>query len=216
MSSTKSKELLEWEGEFGDAYTDRCMPNEADIEKRMQFWANVFNSSISIPVVGEHPKSILEVGCNVGANLIAIDNLYKMHDKPIQLYGIEPNSKARKILSTQNIRQLKMIEGSASNIAAPDGIADVVITCGVLIHINPSDLEKVMGEIYRSTTKYIICAEYFSPVTREIRYRDREGLLWTNDFGSKWLDNFPLMCCGYGFAWKRISGMDNLTWWVFQ
>ena len=50
-----------------------------------------------------------------------------------------------------------------------------------------------------------------------IPYRGQEGLLFKRDFGGLWLDSFPsLRTVAYGFAWKRVTGVDNLTWWLFE
>ncbi len=44
-----------------------------------------------------------------------------------------------------------------------------------------------------------------------------EGVLFKRDFGSFWLDNFPdIEVLDYGFAWKRVTAMDNVTWWIFK
>ena len=94
---------------------------------------------------------------------------------------------------------------------------DIVFTCGVLIHIHPENLLDAMKEIYRVSKKYIVCAEYFSDKDEEINYHGEDGLLFKKDFGSFYLDNFPnLKLIDYGFSWKRVTGMDNLTWWIFE
>lgn len=212
----KDTQLETWMGEFGDEYTDRNMPDDKIIQQRMMFMSGMMSTLPNIPYQGE-PKSILEVGANVGANLRALEAVYKLHDKQVDLFAVEPNTKAKKILMNQNIQGLKIIEGDACHIGAPTASMDVVFTCGVLIHIHPNNFQAALGELYRVSRKFIMCAEYFSPETREIKYRDREGLLWTRDYGEEWLKAFPaLRCCGYSFAWKRFTGMDNLTWWTFE
>ena len=85
---------------------------------------------------------------------------------------------------------------------------------GIIEH--PDNLLLAYNEIYRVTKRYIICMEYFSPECREINYRGEEELLWSNDFGKIWLENFPLRCIGYGFSWKKMSGLDNLNWFIFE
>ena len=50
-----------------------------------------------------------------------------------------------------------------------------------------------------------------------IPYRGHTDALWRRDYGSIWLDNFTdLHCQGAIFAWKRMTGLDNLTFWVFE
>lgn len=209
-------QLEAWTGEFGDEYTQRNMPSDKNIQDRMNFLASMLAITPGIPGQGE-PHSFLEVGANVGANLRALENIYKIHGKQVTLGAVEPNQYARKILASQGIDKLTLVDGDASKIEAPDASYDVVFTCGLLIHIGPRNLPKVLGEIYRVSKKFIICAEYFSAEPREIEYQGHKGLLWTRDYGQIWLQFHPgLRCCGYGFAWKRFTGMDNLTWFVFE
>lgn len=206
-----SDQLKEWMGTFGDEYTERNMPDEKNIMQRMYFWTNNFAA------VPSPPKEIFEIGSNVGANLLAIDNIFKGSQENVELLYNEPNEKANKIIQQQNIRSLRKIGGDLGCLECDSGIADLVFTCGVLIHIHPDDLYTAMREIYRTSRKYIICSEYFSPHLREIIYRDKKEMLWARDFGSEWLDKFNgLRCVGYNFAWKRITGMDNLTTWIFE
>ena len=47
--------------------------------------------------------------------------------------------------------------------------------------------------------------------------RRRTGLLFKRDFGALWMDRFHgLRIVDYGFFWKRATGLDNLTWWLFE
>lgn len=215
MSAPKKEAIEHWMGEFGDEYTERNAPTDKTIDSRMVFWTGVFST---LPVYPHsEPKSILEIGANVGSNLVALDKLYKMHEKPMDMYAIEPNAKARQLLKQQEIRNLRIVEGTAQEIAAPDASFDIVITCGVLIHVPPRELPKALAEIHRVSRRFIVCAEYFSPEPREIKYRGEDGLLFTRDFGGAYLDQFQgLRCTGYSFAWKRFTGMDNVTWWTFE
>lgn len=203
-------QLSEWTGEFGDDYTDRNIPDDVNIANRVMYWTGVFSNLTTVPM------SMLEVGANVGANLVAIDTIYSTIGKPVTLYYNEPNNKALKIIKEQTIRDIRKVDGTAQGLNVSDGAVDLSFTCGVLIHIHPNDLSKAMEEIYRASKKYIVCSEYFSPDLREIQYRGKSGMLWTRDFGSEWLDKFKLRCINYNFAWKRLTGMDNLTTWVFE
>ena len=208
-------QLKKWMGEFGDDYTDRCMPDDKMINDRTMFWSGIL--AMISPLGNDPPKRILEVGSNVGANLLAIDKVYSAFDMPVSLYYNEPNKKAREILDQQPIRSKNEVMGNLQSLECNDGHVDTVITCGVLIHVHPDNLYAAMREVYRVSSKYIVCAEYFSPEPREILYRGSSNMLWSRDFGSEWIDKFPGMrCVGYSFAWKRMTGMDNLVVWVFQ
>ena len=197
-----------WRGDFGDAYTDRHATSAQHLRARVALWADILSHTLV-----SAPKSILEVGANVGVNLRAIRTL-----TPARLLGVEPNDKARKqlvedkIVDTQDLRA-----GIASAIDFPDGVADLVFTSGVLIHIHPDELLASMKELHRCAKRWIVSIEYFSDKPEMIPYRGHDDRLFKRDFGGLWLDHFTdLRAVGYGFCWKRVTGLDNLTWWLFE
>jgi hypothetical protein len=111
----------------------------------------------------------------------------------------------------------EVIDGLGDAIPLPDKAIDMVFTSGVLIHIHPDNLLVTCAEIHRVSRRYIACIEYFSDKPEETTYRGNSDVLFKRDFGGYWADNFPdLRLLGYGFAWKRYSGLDNLTWWLFE
>ena len=85
----------------------------------------------SIPDV----SSALELGCNIGLNLKALNSL----NSNIELKGIEINEKA-----ANEAEKLKIAEINQGTIIDPiDGEKfDLTFTVGVLIHINPEFLKK--------------------------------------------------------------------------
>jgi spore coat polysaccharide biosynthesis protein SpsF len=104
----------------------------------------------------------------------------------------------------------------AADIGLPDGAVDLAFTSGVLIHIHPDQLLASCREIHRVARRYIVCSEYFADTPQEVPYRGNRDALFKRDFGGFYLDNFPdLALVDYGFAWKRSTGLDNPTWWVF-
>lgn len=208
MTMTKEKSL--WQGDFGDKYHKRNLVTEDSLQPRMLLW------HATIPMIvspSYQPMSYLEVGAGLGANLIAINSIYQAHGKAPNLYAIEANPSAKKAL--KELEHTKLLDGDALDIKMENASVDVAFTCGVLIHINPEDQLKALKEIYRVSKKYIICMEYFSPELREATYHG-EKALWTRDYGSLWLDNFKLRSVGYTFFWKRVSGLDNITSFVFE
>jgi pseudaminic acid biosynthesis-associated methylase len=201
-----------WKSKFGDDYVDRNLPTEDNIAARTMMFTKILNTLLTPMYV---PKYILEVGAGVGANLSALNDIYNHHGATInRLSAVEPNDKAAKHLD--HIEGCTRIGVNAFDIDAQDHSFDLVFTSGVLIHIHPNDQMRAMKEIYRTTKKNIICIEYFSPELREIKYHNEEKALWTNDYGSLWMNNFPLQCLGWGFEWKKATGLDNVTWWSFQ
>ena len=160
------------------------------------------------------PQSILEVGCNLGINLRALQNLLG-----VELFGLEPFSDALffcledKILKKENAFNIPAQEMHIFE----DNKFDMIFTSGVLIHIEPEDLKFVTNNIVRASKNYVVCIEYFSDKEEKITYRGQTGILFKRDWGSFYLDNYPeLSLIDYGFAWKKTTGLDNLTWWLFE
>lgn len=185
--------LEAWKGDFGNEYTDR----NKSIKGRKQMWEKVI---WSLPT---HPRSILEVGANRGLNLDILSKIIKA-----RLIGLEPNELARSKI------QFESIAGHSERIPLEDNSIEMVFTYGVLIHI--PDIKKSCDEIYRISSKYIVCVEYFNDTLVEIPYRGQSGMLWKQDFGKFWMDNYDLSLLDYGFFWKPVTGLDNLTFWIFE
>jgi len=208
MAADEPKALGAWSGEFGDRYTERNAASTDAVRGRTRVWAEVFRH-----IVGEMPASALEVGPNVGLNLRGIQAL-----APMDLWGIEPNPAARERLVADGVLPAdRVIEGFGHEIPMADRSVELAFTSGVLIHVDPSLLERTMREIHRVSSKYVFCSEYFSPKAETISYRGETDLLFKNDFGSLYLDLFPdLRLVDYGFFWRRTTVMDDCTWWLFR
>jgi pseudaminic acid biosynthesis-associated methylase len=187
-----------WASKFGDEYTQRP---QTSVEDRIGVWASLIPYSC---------QSILEVGANVGANLEAIGQFSEA-----RLYATEPNDEARKELYQLPLNCVT--PDYADMLDFPNEAMDLVFTSGVLIHVPPDKLIPSMREIHRVSRRWIIAAEYFAPQEEMIPYRGTKDTLWRRDYGSLYLDTFSdLQCLGCLFAWKRITGLDNLTFWVFE
>jgi len=189
-----------WTGEFGDAYTVRN--TRATLQSRRDMW------TLMLP---KHCESILEVGANTGLNLEAISYI-----TAADLYACEPNDMARAEL--HNLLEPNHIRSDfADKLGWPDGSMDLVFTSGVLIHIPPDKIEASLREIYRVAHRYVICGEYFAPSEEMIPYRGHDNAMWRRDYGSMFMDICPdLHPLGTLFAWKRTTGLDNLTFWIFE
>ncbi len=205
---TTNEQIEFWRGAFGDSYTDRNTASEEQLRARVALWAEIMRYMLPAP-----PRSILEVGANLGVNLRALKAL-----SPARMLAVEPNDKARAILVRDGVVATNdVIAGVAQSIALPDHAADLAFTSGVLIHIHPDHLAAAISEIHRCAARWIVCIEYFSDKAEEIAYRGHGERLFKRDFGGFWLDRFPnLRVAAYGFAWKRVTGLDNLTWWLFE
>ena len=203
----KDQTLETWTGAFGDAYVDRNRGNEL-LPPTLFKW-----STVLWRLQGRLPKSCIEIGANVGLNLIALKTLID-----IECTAIEPNDKALSALVASGVVPAdRAIKAFGHSVPLPDASADLAFTSGVLIHVHPDRLTATIDEIYRLSKRYIATIEYFAPGPEEIRYRGHEGLMFRNDYGSAFLDRHPdLTLIDNGFFWKPTTQLDNLTWWLFE
>ena len=206
MSETRQSAL--WRGGFGDAYIERNSDDPAYMAALTAGWARILRCLMDRP-----PASILEGGANIGLNLRALSRL-----TTAELYAVEPNGKARqRLLQDGVLPPERLMDGLLTRIDLPDGAVDLSFTRGVLIHVPPADLLQSCRELVRVSRRYVIANEYFSPREETVPYRGETEALFKRDFGAFYLDNFPeLRVVDYGFDWKRVTGMDDLTWWVFE
>lgn len=166
-------------------------------------------SSISTEDIG----SFLECGSNIGRNIEILNQLFPTSSKNI----IEISSKAYEIV-TKKYDITNSFLGSIKN-AKFSCDFDLVFTSGVLIHINPAELEQTTKKMYQLSKKYILIAEYFSRTPEMVEYRGEKNKLFKMDFGKYMLDNFSLKLIDYGFLWGveyDKAGFDDLNYWLFE
>ena len=206
----ENEQVKLWRGEFGDEYMVRNAPTHERVANQTRFWAQLFNT---LAVQNLEPGSILEVGANVGINLRALRNL-----SDAELFAVEPNDQAREVLIRDGVvTPENALATTGEAIELEDNSVDMAFTAGVLIHVNPETLAQVCAEIHRVSRKTIVCAEYFSANPETISYRGHTEKLFKRDFGAFWMEQFPsLKLLDYGFAWKPVTGLDNITWWIFS
>ena len=183
----KTEQTNFWEGDFGKEYTDRNTLTPAELDKLYVEFYGITKKSINSEFMDGLDRNIriLEVGCNVGQQLCLLQeagfkNLYGIE---VQAYAVE-KSKSK----TKNIN---IIQGSGFDIPFKDGYFDLVYTCGVLIHIHPNDLKKIMGEMHRVTSQYVWGFEYHDEETKQINYRGHDGFLWKTDFSKRFSELHP-------------------------
>lgn len=177
-----------WTGDFGRAYTDRNrFEDDAAFNdfyvKRYGRTRDDINSDWLGGMNREAP--VLEVGANIGNQLRALRRVgfRRLFGVEIQRYCVEQS----KLINPE----VDVVEGSAFDIPFKAEFFNIVFTNNVLIHIAPSDLPKVMDEMYRVTRRYILGFEYFAPESTEIRYRGHENLLWKADYSALFQARFP-------------------------
>lgn len=182
----KTQQEKFWTSDFGKEYITR---NTRSIKELDQFYIDnlgVTRSKINKDFLGKLKlNNILEVGCNIGNQLTLLQAQgFK------NLYGIEIFDLAVET-AKKTTNDLNIIKGSGFDIPFKDSYFDLVYTSGVLIHIHPKDLKKIMKEIYRTSKKYIWGVEFYNPKHIHINYRGNNNYHWKGDFAKIYLKNIP-------------------------
>lgn len=189
-----------WAGQFGDEYLAR---NLGAGEAREPFWQMILRE---FPV-----SSVLEVGCNLGANLQWIVSQVPAH----RVYGVDINLKALAELHRQ-LPEVNAIWSPARELPFRDRWFDLVFTMGVLIHQPESTLPLVMAELVRTCRRYLLCGEYYAEQATEVHYRGEASALFKRDYGRMYRELFPeLRLVQQGFL-SRDEGWDDVTYWLFE
>lgn len=179
-----TEQMEKWMAQFGKEYTDRNAQTLYDMDNMYVTDYGISRTELNELFLGEFDRNIriLEVGSNVGSQLLW---LQKMGFK--NLYGIEINSYAIEY-SKAKTRNINIIQGSAFDIPFKDDYFDIVFTSGVLIHISPADIKKVIAEIDRCSREYIWGFEYYADKYTEVKYGGHDNLLWKGNFVAMYLD----------------------------
>jgi spore coat polysaccharide biosynthesis protein SpsF len=198
-----------WAGNFGDEYTKR-MDGDAWIKSNIDFFSNALIKAKGI-------NSILELGCNRGLNLAALEYI----DQSTVKSGIDINKDAlTKLISMFDDLKLDRPFIHCSSIDKYETLNtyDLVFTKGVLIHINPSQLDAVYEKMYTLSNKYILVAEYFNPTPVEVVYHGLQGKLFKRDFAGELIDKYKLNLVDYGFVSKRdrLHPQDDINWYLLE
>lgn len=202
MTKTSQEEF--WASGFGKNYTNRNRCNPAELDDLYEKTWGTSRSKMNDQFLKDLPiESILEVGCNSADQLGLLQsqghkNLYGVE---IQPYALE---EARKVT-----KGLSLVRGSALDLPFKDSFFDMVFTSGVLIHIHPDDLPKVMSEIYRTSKKYIWGYEFFNPEIVVINYRGNSDKHWKGDYAKKYMELFPDLKLVKEEKYKYL-GNDNI------
>ena len=178
-----------WKGQFGDEYTDRWNT----VPDRGKWGAQVLPPEV---------KSVFEIGCNVGANLLHI------RDTGRAVSGCDLNHSA---VVRAKARGLDVFEADGLRV---DAVADLVFTVGGLIHLRTPELIKMLLRMRLLARDYVLLNEYYSKYDVEVPYREKLGMLWKRDYGAIYQAMFSfdtLVASG-----ENPEGFDRTTWWMFQ
>jgi pseudaminic acid biosynthesis-associated methylase len=206
MEKYKTIQEKFWAGIFGNNYISR---NKS--KKLLAANINLFSEIISKT---SKVKSILELGANVGINIIALNNLLPN----VKTSAVEINSRAfadlEKVCTGKAYLQ-SILDINSNKYSR----YDLVFTKGVLIHINPEELNKVYEILYKLSKKYICIAEYYNPSPVAIEYRGQKNKLFKRDFCSELLDKYKdLNLVSYGFKYHRDINFpqDDINWFLLE
>ena len=182
-----TEQTEQWSGEFGRSYTQRNDLGLDGLEQLYQAQFGIHRRALNRLFLGDLPRnlSILEVGCNVGNQLALLAGMgfTQLTGMDIQRYALEQ--------ARNRLPDAGLLQGSALALPFPDQAFDLVFTSGVLIHVHPDHLHKVLAEIYRVTRRWIWGLEYFAQMTTEIPYHGQRCMLWKAPFADLYLTHFP-------------------------
>lgn len=194
-----------WEGKFGDEYTAR---------NRGAGWIASDTAFFSKMLARTQPiKRILELGPNIGMNLMALRRLLPT----AHLSAVEINNSAASELKS-NMKDVELHVGSILDFQS-ESTWDLVFTKGVMIHINPDKLPTVYDLMYRLSSRYLLVAEYYNPKPVEVNYRGHSERLFKRDFAGDMLDKYAdLQLIDYGFVYHRdpTFPQDDMTWFLME
>lgn len=206
MCSYQTEQEKFWAGTFGDEYINRN-DSLTSLATEISFFSKILSFTNGI-------SSCIEFGANIGLNLKAIDMLIP----GCELSAVEINSKAVDKLREVKEGEINVYHQSIIDFKI-DYQRDFVITCGVLIHLNPDLLPEVYDILYKSSKRYILIAEYYNPTPVEVEYRGNGGKLFKRDFAGEMLDRYnDLSLIQYGFNYHRdnIFPQDDITWFLLS
>jgi len=171
FSSHKTREMS-WAGEFGDKYIDRNQ------ELSNFQYGDTDRLTITKSFFDKIPRdaSILEIGCNIGSIIRILESMGFT-----DVTGIDINEKAIKIISKAH-PQYKFIHTSIENYE-PHRTFDMVYTSGVLIHMTPEQLPRVVEKMERLSRKWIFGFEYYAE-GREFKIMGYAVPCYQGDFAS--------------------------------
>jgi spore coat polysaccharide biosynthesis protein SpsF len=189
-----------WSGAFGDDYVRR---NATLDDRRGLFWADL--------LAGGDIASTLEVGCGQGGNLRHIAAILP----PEAVWGVDVNAEAR-ARARANAPGTNVVAALARALPFRDGMVDLALTVGVLIHQPETTLPLVMAELVRVSRRYVLWAEYHADETTEVAYHGEHGALLKRDYGRIYRELFPeLVVDREGFLGED-SGFDRVTWQLLR
>lgn len=193
-----------WKGQFGDQYISRN--SSKTLQKNNDFFFKKIFKEIN------NIFSVLELGCNIGNNLISLKKIYKKSS----FTGVEINKEAcKKIIKRDS--DINIINSSINNFETESKF-DLVICKGILIHIHPKQLKSIYKKIYNLSKKYILIAEYYNQTPVSLNYRGFKRKLFKRDFAGDLLSSYKkIKLLDYGFVYRYDKyPQDDINWFLLK
>ncbi len=194
-----------WRNVFGADYIDRNRSTEL-LASNIVFFSRIFADSQI------RPKTILELGANIGMNVRA-------------LRTILPNSTCSAVeINSTAVEELKNycddVHLSSIEDVNIDQTFELVFTKGVLIHISPTKIKSVLQKMSSLSNKWVLFAEYFSRDSVNIPYRGHSDVLFKRDFLADFIDSnldSEWKLSNYGFSSRYdLFPQDDLNWYLLE
>jgi len=187
-----------YSGSVGDEYVKRNPnPNAA----REPFWRAVLEET--------EAQSVLEVGCGIGGNLSHMLNVPT-------LYGIDVHQPSLDRAKENTHGKAKLYKGSATAIPLPQKSVELAFTAGVLIHVSADALARVLKELGRVSSKYVLLVEYVDSHRRAIPWHGHTGILFADAFHLSFWRSNP----NYSPVWRqpltKAQGFDKMEAALFR
>ncbi|OGL59943.1 hypothetical protein A2752_04510 [Candidatus Uhrbacteria bacterium RIFCSPHIGHO2_01_FULL_46_23] len=151
------------------------------------------------------PRSILEAGCGFGRNL---NFLIEQRIRSEILTGADISAK---LLAQSGLpKAVKLVRADVLNLPFNNRSFDLVFTHGLLMHVNPRNLNRAMAELIRITKKYLIIIEEVRPWPQPLNY-----FTWAHDY-DKIIKSLPLKVMikkkgKYSLVWYLLKKLNTAT-----
>lgn len=200
-----------WAGTFGNEYIDRNKDIHY-ISSNIALFAKILDKTKQV-------QSVIEFGANIGLNLLAIKSLLPK----AQLSAVEINQNAadelKKLVKEATVYNQSILDLAKIGGGKIHANVDLALIKGVLIHINPKELQSVYETLYNTSKRYICIAEYYNPTPVSIPYRGHQDRLFKRDFAGEMLNKYPdLHLVDYGFVYHGDANFpqDDVTWFLLE
>lgn len=193
-----------WAGAFGDAYRTRNV-GDALVRSNEVLFRRILAAAGPL-------ESVVELGCNIGLNLLALRRL----DPDLRLTAYEINAGA--VEEARRLGVAKVEHGTILDPIEDADTYDLSFTKGVLIHIQPDCLPAAYDNLVRLSRRYVLVCEYYNPTPVAVTYRGHEDRLFKRDFAGDLMDAYGLKLVDYGFVYRRdpVAPQDDATWFLLS